>query len=124
MYLFTDYFAETEQDLLDSRNKSGTKINVYYVLNFSPELFEENLKAGLSILGAADFMSYKDVSKFNGLVLNPLLDLLEEYDGREQDEAKDAAGRMIKILEGIPTDDDMFPKYEIENLKNSVKSLL
>lgn len=124
MYLFTDYFAETEQDLLDSRNKAGTKINVNYVLNFSPELFEENLKAGLSILGVADFMSYKDVSKFNGLVLNPLLDLLEEYDGREPDEAKDAAGRMIKILEGIPTDDDLFPKYEIENLKNSVKSLL
>ena len=124
MYLFTDYLAETEQDLLASRNKPGTKINVNYVLNLSPELFEENLRAGLYILGTADFMPYKDVTKFNGLVLNPLLDLLEEYDGREQDEAKDAAGRMIKILEGIPTDDDMFPKYEIENLKNSVKSLL
>ena len=124
MYLFTDYLAETEQDLLDSRNKPGTKINVNYVLNLAPELFEENLRAGLSILGTAAFMSYKDVSKFNGLVLNPLLDLLEEYNGREPDEAKDAAERMIKILEGIPTDDDMFPKYEIENLKNSVKSLL
>ena len=124
MYLFTDYLAETEQDLLASRNNPGTKINVNYVLNLSPELFEENLRAGLSILGTAAFMSYKDVSKFNGLVLNPLLDLLDEYNGRVPDEAKDAAERMIKILEGIPTDDDLFPKYEIENLKNSVKSLL
>ena len=103
-------------------NREGNTIN--YVLNLSPELFEENLRAGLRILGTEEFMSYKDVGKFNGLVLNPLLDLLEEYDGRVPDEAKDAAALMIKVLEEIDTDDDMFPKYEIEDIRNSVKSLL
>ena len=123
MYLFTDYIAETEQDLIESRNKPGTKINVSFALIFSPELFEDNLRAGLSILGTDEFMSYKDVGKFNGLVLNPLLDLIEVYAAREPAEAKEAAARMISVLEQISTDDDTFPKHEIENIRKSVESL-
>ena len=124
MYLFTDYIAETKQDLIESRNKPGTMINVSFVLNFSPELFEDNLRAGLSILGTDEFMSYKDVGKFNGLVLNPLLDLIEVCAAREPSAAKEAAARMISIIEDISTDDDMFPKYEIEKIRESVKILL
>ncbi len=78
----------------------------------------------MRILGTEEFMSYKDVDKFNGLVLNPLLDLLEVYAGRESDGAKDAAALMIKVLEEIDTDDATFPKYEIEDIRNSVNILL
>ena len=54
------------------------------------------------------------------LVFNPLLDFLEEYAKADQAGAQLAAAEMIRILESIDTDDDMFPEYEISLIQDAV----
>ena len=57
---------------------------------------------------------------FSTLVFNPLLDLLEEYTKADLAGVKLAAAEMIRILERIDTDDDMFPEYEIGLIRDAV----
>ena len=85
------------------------------------ELFADELKAGLSILDCDIFLSYKDHSKFNALVLNPLLDLLVLFHQLDPESARLAAGDMIRTLRLIDKDDDVFPRYEIELICDAVQ---
>ena len=63
---------------------------------------------------------YSEVLAFSTLVFNPLLDLLEEYTKADLAGVKLAAAEMIRILESIDTDDDMFPEYEIGLIRDAV----
>ena len=56
------------------------------------------------------------------LVLNPLLELLSIYYSHNPAGAKDAAAAMIGILEDLATEDDYFPRMEVEWIKETVSS--
>ena len=89
------------------------------MLYLSPGFFRDELELGLRICGAKNFLKYSEVLSFTTLVLNPLLELLEEYAKAEPARAKLAAGEMISILESIDIDDDTFPEYELKLIREA-----
>ena len=125
MYLFQDYYAELATDIPVIRNKyHAPLINIQYNLPLCPEFFKDELRAGLGILlDEADFVTEDEANKVC-LVLNPLLELLSIYYSHNPAGAKDAAAAMIGILEDLATEDDYFPRMEVEWIKETVSSPL
>ena len=85
------------------------------------ELFGDELRTGISIMGCRNFVSYKDAGKLDAFVIYPLTSLLELFYGADPENARLAAEDMIDILAELDTDDDTFPNYEIAAIRDAVK---
>lgn len=70
-----------------------------------------------------DFISYKDVPVFDTIFANIVEKLGAYYKSRPREMAKKAGDKLINILKEIGTDDDMFPEYEIQMVRDAVKDL-
>ena len=124
MYHLFKAFAESEEGiqkrLSDYANEPhGVIVPYTTMLYLSPGFFRDELELGIRICGAENFLEYSEVLSFTTLVLNPLLELLEEYAKAEPAGAELAAEEMIRILGGIDTDDDTFPEYEIKLIREA-----
>ena len=125
MYHLYKAFAESEADILKTQQayaseEHGVTFPYTTMLTLSPGFFRDELELGMRICGCEDFLKYSEVLAFTTLVFNPLLDLLEEYTKADLTGAKLAAAEMIRILESLDTDDDMFPEYEIGLIRHAV----
>ncbi len=106
MYYLQQYFDETAP-VYEATATIEAK------LQLCRELFSDELRAGLAILGVDGFLSYKDVNKLDALVLFPIIHLLELFYTEDPSNAQLAANDMIEVLVGLDTDDDTFPEYEV-----------
>ena len=125
MYHLYKAFAESEADILKTQHayaseEHGVTVPYTTVLTLSPGFFRDELELGVRICGCEDSLKDSEVMAFSTLVFNPLLDLLEEYAKADLVGAQVAAAEMIRILESIDTDDDMFPEYEIGLIRDAV----
>ena len=125
MYHLYKAFAESEADTLKTQQayaseEHGVTIPYTTTLTLSPGFFRDEMELGIQICGCEDFLKYSEVMAFDTLVFNPLLDLLEEYAKADLEGARLAAAEMIRILENLDTDDDMFPEHEISLIRDVV----
>ncbi len=88
------------------------------LVTFSPQFFRNELEIGLSILGIqdGDIPQYSDMMALDAFVINPLLDLLNEYRQLDRTGAKCAAEEMTDVLLGREGFED-FPERQIELIK-------
>ena len=122
MYLFQDQYRELETDPLTTEKYKAPLISITTNLPLCSEFFKDELRAGLGILlDEEDFVTEDEANKVC-LVLNPLLELLSIYYSHNPAGAKDAAAAMIGILEDLATEDDYFPRMEVEWIKETVSS--
>ncbi len=71
----------------------------------------------------SEFISYKDVAAFDVLLEKLIYKLRFYYLTSPAKLSKTAADKMIKILKGVGTDDDVFPEYEIKMIREAVEGL-
>ena len=125
MYHLYKAFAESEADTLKTQQayaseEHGVTIPYTTMLTLSPGFFRDEMELGIQICGCDNFLKSSEVMAFDTLVFNPLLDLLEEYAKADLEGARLAAAEMIRILENLDTDDDMFPEHEISLIRDVV----
>lgn len=88
-------------------------------IEMGEDTLPEELEMLLHIVSKGDFVSYKDLPIIE-LMISLLLDKLNVYYQLYPDEAKIAAGKMIRILQEIETDDDVFPSNQIAAIQSIV----
>lgn len=81
------------------------------------ETLPEELEMLLRIVSKGNFVSYKNLLIIE-LMISLLLDKLDVYFQHYPDEAKIAAGKMVRILQEIDTDDDVFPSGQIATIQS------
>ncbi len=88
------------------------------LVTFSPQFFRNELEIGLSILGIEEGESpqYSDMIALDAFVINPILDLLNEYRQLDRIGAKRAAEEMTDVLQSREGFED-FPQRQIELIK-------
>ena len=126
MMLLSDLVYNTKDDLnkvLDGYRAKGTEVDVTLKYPMCPELFVDELEIGLNILDMDSFVSYKDTGKLDLLVMCRLYEMLDWYAAADPDGASLAAESLMRKLEELDTDDDVFPEYEIEELSKYLKRL-
>lgn len=79
----------------------------------------EELEMLLRIVSKGNFVSYKNLPVME-LMISLLLDKLDLYYQHYPDEAQIAASEMIRILQEIDTDDDVFPSNQIAAIQSIV----
>lgn len=122
MYLFQDLYRELVTNPLTTEKYKAPLIPITTNLPLCPEFFKDELRAGLRILlDEEDFVTEDEANKVC-LVLNPLLEFLAIYYSHNPAGAKDAATVMIGIFEDLATEDDYFPRMEVEWIKETVSS--
>ncbi len=125
MYLIQNSFLDDEEQLklLHRYEEKGVICTITEQMPLCKELFLEELRAGLSVLGVDSFISYKTVNAFDVLVLNRLCDLLSVLYVKDGEAAKATADEMKEALKRIGTDDDSFPEAEIEMIGEAVNEM-
>lgn len=83
------------------------------------DILPEELEMLLRIVSKGNFVSYKNLSVIE-LMISLLLDKLDLYYQHYPDEAKIAARKMIRILQKIDTDDDVFPSNQVAAIQSIV----
>ena len=119
MYHFYKLYGDAayEERLLSSFKEephSVTKM-ISALVTFSPRFFRNELEIGLSVLGIeeGDSPSYGDLIGLDAFVINPLLDLLDEYRKADRIGAARAALEMKEVLQRREACED-FPQRQIE----------
>lgn len=126
MMLLSEYVYESLEDLknaIDDYRAKGTEVDVTLKYPMCPELFVDELEIGLNILEMDSFVSYKNTGKLDLLVMCRLYEMLDWYAAADPDGASLAAESLMRKLEELDTDDDVFPEYEIEELSKYLKRL-
>ena len=124
--LLIEHVCEMEEDqkaLMKEYEAKGKMVEVKIRIPMSPDLFVDELEAGLNILGMERFASYKNTDKLSLLVMCRLYEMLDWYAGVDPDGASLAAESLIYRLEELDSDDDMFPTFEVEELSKYLKRL-
>ena len=124
--LLIEYVCEMVEDqkaLMKEYEAKGKMVEVKIRIPMSPDLFVDELEAGLSILGMEKFASYKNTDKLSLLVMCRLYEMLDWYAEVDPDGASLAAESLIYRLEELDSDDDMFPTFEVEELSKHLKQL-
>ena len=73
----------------------------------------------LTFVSKGNFVSYKNVSLAEVLIWF-VLEKLEAYYKTCPKEAEIAGEKMISILESLETDDDTFPEYSIQHIRDMI----
>ena len=124
--LLVEHCCELEKDrkaLLKEYEAKGTMVEITLKIPMSPDLFVDELEAGLSILGMERFAPYKNIDTLSLLVMSRLYEMLVRYAAVDPDGASLAAESLICRLEALDSDDDMFPTFEVEELGKYLKRL-
>ena len=113
-----DYEKRMEKSFKEDRHSVTTKIST--LVTFSPKFFRNELDTGLSILGIeeGDGPDYSDMMSLDVFVINPLLDLLDEYQKVDKTGAKYAAEGMIEVLRSRE-EYKGFPQRQIELIESA-----
>jgi hypothetical protein len=113
-----DYEERLTASFTEDRHSVTTKIST--LVTFSPKFFRNELETGLSILGIEEGNSpeYSEMMSMDALVINPLLDLLDEYQKMDKIGARFAAEEMIEVLRRREACED-FPESRIELIKSA-----
>ncbi len=96
--------------------------DTYYMpVRISNEILLEELEILiLTMSGGRNFISYKDTGKF-GIGFDHIFDKLELYCRSNPPGVGKIAGmKLISRLLQLETDDDMFPEYEVECIRNLI----
>ncbi len=124
MYHFYEIFGDRDYEeklttsFKEDRHSITTKIST--LVTFSPKFFRNELETGLSILGIEEGNSpeYSEMMSMDAFVINPLLDLLDEYQKMDKIGARFAAEEMIEVLRRREACED-FPESRIELIKSA-----
>lgn len=81
----------------------------------------DELEAFLCTIGPRRFLSNRMVAAAD-VIIGLLTDKLEVYHAAFPEEASAAGERMIGVLEDFDTDDDVFPAYQIEVIREILGS--
>ena len=113
-----DYEDKLTTSFKEDRHSITTKIST--LVTFSPKFFRNELETGLSILGIEEGNSpeYSEMMSMDAFVINPLLDLLDEYQKMDKIGARFAAEEMIEVLRRREACED-FPESRIELIKSA-----
>ena len=113
-----DYEEKLTTSFKEDRHSITTKIST--LVTFSPKFFRNELETGLSILGIEEGNSpeYSVMISMDAFVINPLLDLLDEYQKVDKIGARFAAEEMIEVLRRREACED-FPESRIELIKTA-----
>jgi hypothetical protein len=113
-----DYEEKLTTSFKEDRHSITTKIST--LVTFSPKFFRNELETGLSILGIEEGNSpeYSEMISMDAFVINPLLDLLDEYQKVDKIGARFAAEEMIEVLRRREACED-FPESRIELIKTA-----
>ena len=113
-----DYEEKLTTSFKEDRHSITTKIST--LVTFSPKFFRNELETGLSILGIEEGNSpeYSEMISMDAFVINPLLDLLDEYQKMDKIGARFAAEEMIEVLRRREACED-FPESRIELIKSA-----
>ena len=113
-----DYEEKLTTSFKEDRHSITTKIST--LVTFSPKFFRNELETGLSILGIEEGNSpeYSEMMSMDAFVINPLLDLLDEYQKMDKIGARFAAEEMIEVLRRREACED-FPESRIELIKTA-----
>ena len=113
-----DYEEKLTTSFKEDRHSITTKIST--LVTFSPKFFRNELETGLSILGIEEGNSpeYSEMISMDAFVINPLLDLLDEYQKVDKIGARFAAEEMIEVLRRREACED-FPESRIELIKSA-----
>ncbi len=111
------YFSQQYADGEMPEYEDAVRVTEEFCL--SEQMIVDELSAGIMICGCGEFMSYRDVFRFDGLVLNPVIELLCCLNRAVPERARMAADKIIEILRGIETDDDSFPEPEIAAVREA-----
>ena len=96
--------------------------DTYYMpVRISDEILLEELEVLiLTVSGGREFISYKDTGKF-GIGFDQIYEKLELYcRSNPPGTGKIAGMKLIERLRQLETDDDMFPEYEVECIRNLI----
>lgn len=115
-----DYEEKLTTSFKEDRHSITTKIST--LVTFSPKFFRNELETGLSILGIEEGNSpeYSEMMSMDAFVINPLLDLLDEYQKMDKIGARFAAEEMIEVLRRREACED-FPESRIELIKSAAE---
>lgn len=124
MYHFYKIFGDRdyEERLTTSfkADRHSVTTTISTLVTFSPKFFRNELETGLSILGIEEGNSpeYSEMIRMDAFVINPLLDLLDEYQKVDKIGARFAAEEMIEVLRRREAGED-FPESRIELIKTA-----
>ena len=124
MYHFYKIFGDRDyEERLTTSFKAGrhsVTTTISTLVTFSPHFFRNELETGLSILGIEEGNSpeYSEMIRMDAFVINPLLDLLDEYQKVDKIGARFAAEEMIEVLRRREACED-FPESRIELIKTA-----
>ena len=124
MYHFYKIFGDRdyEERLTTSfkADRHSVTTTISTLVTFSPKFFRNELETGLSILGIEEGNSpeYSEMISMDAFVINPLLDLLDEYQKVDKIGARFAAEEMIEVLRRREACED-FPESRIELIKTA-----
>lgn len=90
-------------------------------IRIGPDTLADELETLLATMSKGNFISYKNVSLAQMLIWL-VTEKLEAYHRAFPEEAKVAGEKMISILESLETDDDTFPEYDVEHIRNIIAS--
>ena len=124
MYHFYKIFGDRdyEERLTTSfkADRHSVTTTISTLVTFSPKFFRNELETGLSILGIEEgnSLEYSEMISMDAFVINPLLDLLDEYQKMDKIGARFAAEEMIEVLRRREACED-FPESRIELIKSA-----
>ena len=124
MYHFYKIFGDRdyEERLTTSfkADRHSVTTTISTLVTFSPKFFRNELETGLSILGIEEgnSLEYSEMISMDAFVINPLLDLLDEYQKVDKIGARFAAEEMIEVLRRREACED-FPESRIELIKTA-----
>lgn len=90
-------------------------------VRIGPDTLADELETLLATVSNGNFISYKNVSLAQMLIWL-VTEKLEAYRRAFPEEARVAGEKMISTLESLETDDDTFPEYDVERIRDIIAS--
>lgn len=88
-------------------------------VRIGPDTLPDELEMLLTFVSKGNFVSHKNVSLAEVLIWF-VTEKLEAYYKTCPEEAEIAGEKMISILESLETDDDTFPEYSIQHIRDMI----
>ena len=90
-------------------------------VRIGPDTLPDELEMLLTFVSKGNFISYKNVSQAQILIWF-VLEKLEAYYKACPEEARIAGEKMISFLEKLATDDDTFPEYDVDRIRDIINT--
>ena len=90
-------------------------------VRIGPDTLPDELEMLMNCIGKRGFISYKNVLQAQILIWF-VLEKLEAYYKACPEEARVAGEKMISFLEKLETDDDTFPAYDVDRIRDIINT--